>query len=185
MMEPEYRVWGNYDGRGIVIRSEEPVDFHPDLQTVNVVPVDSPAATPCATRTWRRRPSVSIPPSRKAELRDALASAGVQRVVDTGQGDRARSPACRTTASTRCIASCAGSTTRIDLDGGPPPGRLRARRHPDPLACSRPAQDNCDREATGLAISALKPAPARSIVRPPRTRFLKHLVAERLVARGS
>jgi hypothetical protein len=28
-MEPHYRVWGGYEGKGLVIRSEEPVDFHP------------------------------------------------------------------------------------------------------------------------------------------------------------
>jgi len=40
-MEPHYRVWGGYEGRGLVIRSEEPVDFHPDGRVVNVVPVAS------------------------------------------------------------------------------------------------------------------------------------------------
>ena len=31
-MEPHYRVWGGYEGRGLVIRSEEPVEFHPDSE---------------------------------------------------------------------------------------------------------------------------------------------------------
>lgn len=83
-MEPEYRVWGSYDGRGLVIRSPEPVDFHPDGKIVNVVPVDSlsdaVAHAGVATQT------VGVyPDTRKAELRDALACAGVQRVVSLGR----------------------------------------------------------------------------------------------------
>ena len=82
-MEPYYRVWGKYDGRGLVIRSEERVEFHPDGKIVNVVPVASLAEAigfaNVATQT------VGLyPPERKAELRDALASAGVQRVVTLG-----------------------------------------------------------------------------------------------------
>ncbi|MFF0044685.1 acyl-CoA reductase, partial [Streptomyces mirabilis] len=38
-LAPDYQVWGGYDGRGLVIRSPEPVDFHPDGKIVNVVPV--------------------------------------------------------------------------------------------------------------------------------------------------
>ena len=34
-------MWGRFDGRGIVIRSEQPVDFYPDRKVVNVVPVRS------------------------------------------------------------------------------------------------------------------------------------------------
>ncbi len=82
-MAPLYGVWGAYDGRGLVIRSEEPVDFHPDGKIVNVVPVadlaDAVRFTNVATQT------VGVyPPERKAALRDALASAGVQRVVSLG-----------------------------------------------------------------------------------------------------
>ena len=32
MMDDDYRVWGKTDGRGCVIRSDEPVEFHPDQQ---------------------------------------------------------------------------------------------------------------------------------------------------------
>ncbi|WP_328765816.1 acyl-CoA reductase [Streptomyces sp. NBC_00267] len=76
-------MWGGYDRRGLVIRSPEPVDFHPDGKTVNVVPVgalsEAVAHTGVATRT------VGVyPDARKAELRDALACAGVQRVVSLG-----------------------------------------------------------------------------------------------------
>jgi hypothetical protein len=82
-MEPIYGVWGKYDGRGIVIRSEEQVDFHPDGKIVNVVPVanlaDAVRFANVATQT------VGVyPPERKEELRDTLASAGVQRVVSLG-----------------------------------------------------------------------------------------------------
>jgi hypothetical protein len=78
-----YRVWGANDGRGIVIRSEEPVDFQPDHKVVNVVPVarleDALPYVTVATQT------VGVYPSeRKAGLRDALASAGVQRVAALG-----------------------------------------------------------------------------------------------------
>jgi hypothetical protein len=78
-----YSVWGGYDGRGIVIRSEEPVDFQPDHKVVNVVPVarleDALPYVTVATQT------VGIyPPDRKTALRDALVSAGVQRVTALG-----------------------------------------------------------------------------------------------------
>ena len=83
-MESLYRVWGDYDGKGLVIRSEDPVDFHPDGRIVNVVPVrsldDAFRYVTVATQT------VGVyPPSRKAELRNTLASRGVQRVVELGK----------------------------------------------------------------------------------------------------
>ncbi|WP_411150930.1 acyl-CoA reductase [Streptomyces sp. A30] len=82
-LAPEYRVWGGYEGRGLVIRSPEPVDFHPDGKIVDVVPVgglsEAVAHAGVATQT------VGVyPDARKAELRDALACAGVQRVVSLG-----------------------------------------------------------------------------------------------------
>jgi hypothetical protein len=82
-LAPDYRVWGGYDGTGLVIRSPEPVDFHPDGKIVNVVPVaalpDAVAHAGVATQT------VGVyPAARKAGLRDALACAGVQRVVSLG-----------------------------------------------------------------------------------------------------
>ena len=82
-LEPDYRVWGGYDGRGLVVRSPEPVDFHPANKTVNVVPVrsivDAAAFATVATQT------VGVYPAhRKAEVRDGLATAGVQRVVKLG-----------------------------------------------------------------------------------------------------
>ena len=81
--EDEYRVWGGYEGRGLVIRSATPVDFYPDGKIVNVVRVaklaDAVRHVSVATQT------VGVyPPERKAGLRDALCSAGAQRVVALG-----------------------------------------------------------------------------------------------------
>jgi hypothetical protein len=82
-LEPEYRVWGEFDGRGIVVRSSEPVDFNLSHKTVNVVPVpsivDATKHANVATQT------VGVfPIDRKREVRDLLATAGVQRVVRLG-----------------------------------------------------------------------------------------------------
>lgn len=82
-MSEYYKVWGDYQGAGVVIRSEEPVDFHPEGRVVNVVPVkDLQHAlryVNVATQT------VSIyPDQRKTQLRDLLASAGAQRVTCIG-----------------------------------------------------------------------------------------------------
>lgn len=83
MLEPDYRVFGGFDGRGIVVRSDEPVDFHPDGRVVNVVRVDrledGIGAANVATQT------VGIwPAERRRQLRDRLASQGVQRVAALG-----------------------------------------------------------------------------------------------------
>ncbi len=40
MMDDEYGVWGKTDGKGLVIRSDAPVDFHPINKIGNVVRVD-------------------------------------------------------------------------------------------------------------------------------------------------
>jgi hypothetical protein len=82
-MQPHYRVWGGYEGRGLVIRSEEPVEFHPDGRVVNVVPVPSLAAAVAQANVATQTVGV-WPPKRKADLRDELAAAGVQRVVVLG-----------------------------------------------------------------------------------------------------
>jgi hypothetical protein len=86
-LEPEYRVWGDFDGRGLVVRSPEPMDFHPTNKTLNVVPVenmvDAARFATVATQT------VGVYPSdRKAEIRDQLAGAGVQRIVRLGSAHR-------------------------------------------------------------------------------------------------
>ena len=87
MMDDECKVWGKADGRGLVILTSEPVDFHPSNKTANVVHVpsldDAIRYVNVATQT------IGVyPPARKAELRDRLASAGAQRVVRLGSARR-------------------------------------------------------------------------------------------------
>jgi hypothetical protein len=82
-LESDFRVWGSFDGSGLVVRSPEPVDFHPTHKTVNVIPVssvfDAVRYATVATQT------VGVyPTERKRELRDPLAGAGVQRVIRLG-----------------------------------------------------------------------------------------------------
>ena len=82
-LEPDYRVWGDFDGSGLVVRSPEPLDFHPSNKTVNVVPitsmVDAARFATVATQT------VGVYPThRKPEVRDQLAAAGAQRIVRLG-----------------------------------------------------------------------------------------------------
>ncbi len=84
MMDDEYGVFGRSDGRGVAIRSEEPVDFHPLQKTSNVVCVpdlmDAMKYVNVATQT------VGVYPfNRMPELRDHLASGGAQRVVRLGE----------------------------------------------------------------------------------------------------
>lgn len=82
-MDEYYGVWGDYSGAGVVIRSEDPVDFYPDGRIVNVVPVsdlrEAVKFVNVATQTVGVFPS-----ARKAELRNLLASAGAQRITDIG-----------------------------------------------------------------------------------------------------
>jgi hypothetical protein len=80
---PFCRVGGKYDGSGVVVRSEDPVDFHPDGRVVNVIPVgdlaDAARHVNVATQT------VGVyPDERKTLLRDQLAAMGTQRVVKLG-----------------------------------------------------------------------------------------------------
>jgi hypothetical protein len=82
-LEPEFRVFGREE-TGVVVLSEEPVGFHPEGKVVNVVALadvrDVIDHVTVATQT------IGIyPASLGAELRDALASAGMQRVVALGQ----------------------------------------------------------------------------------------------------
>jgi hypothetical protein len=84
MMDDEFGVWGKPDGRGIVIRSEEPVDFHPINKTANVVRVDrlddAVKWINVATQTVGFYPF-----DRMADYRDRLASGGAQRIVHLGE----------------------------------------------------------------------------------------------------
>jgi len=85
--EPMYKAWGDTNGGGLVLRSPEPVTFHPIGKVVNVIRVENikdaiSFASP-ATQTvgvW--------PPERKSEVRDHLCAAGVQRVVRLSEGDK-------------------------------------------------------------------------------------------------
>jgi hypothetical protein len=82
-LEPDYLVFGDYD-TGVVVLSDAPVDFHPEGKVVNVVVVpdleDALQYVTVATQT------IGIyPPARAEKLRDALASAGMQRLVALGQ----------------------------------------------------------------------------------------------------
>lgn len=84
MMDDEYGVFGKSDGRGVAIRSDEPVDFHPLQKTSNVVCVnslqDAMKYVNVATQTVGVYPFDRMP-----ELRDHLASGGAQRVVRLGE----------------------------------------------------------------------------------------------------
>lgn len=83
VFEDDYRVFGGYEGRGLVVRSDTPVDFYPDNKIVNVVRVadlrDAIKHVSVATQT------VGVyPAQRRIEIRDDLCSAGAQRVVALG-----------------------------------------------------------------------------------------------------
>jgi hypothetical protein len=82
-LEPDYRVWGEYDGSGLVVRSDEPVDFYPDGRTVNVVRLDDVRQVlpyiNAATQT------VGVYPRElRFALRDDLGANGVDRVTALG-----------------------------------------------------------------------------------------------------
>jgi hypothetical protein len=83
----DVKLWGRADGRGLVILSDEPVDFQPTNKTSNVVRVasleDAIRHVNVSTQTigvW--------PPERKAGLRDRLASAGGQRICRLGTANQ-------------------------------------------------------------------------------------------------
>jgi Acyl-CoA reductase (LuxC) len=83
LMDDEFGVWGIGDGSGLVVRSDEPVDFHPINKTANVVQVksleDALKYVNVATQT------VGVyPPARQVALRNGLASGGAQRIVRLG-----------------------------------------------------------------------------------------------------
>jgi Acyl-CoA reductase (LuxC) len=84
MMDDDYATWGRADGKGLVIRSEEPVDFHPISKIGNVVRVDwlddAVKYVNVATQTIGFYPS-----ERMADYRDQLGAAGAQRVCPLGE----------------------------------------------------------------------------------------------------
>jgi len=75
--------WGKFDGRGLVVLTEEAVEFHPSNKTVNVVHLNSLDEAVKFVNVATQTIGV-YPPERKAVLRDRLASAGAQRVVCLG-----------------------------------------------------------------------------------------------------
>jgi hypothetical protein len=83
-MSDFYRVFGDYSGKGLVVRSEEdPVEFNPEYRIANVVAInaieDALQYVNVATQT------VTVyPPAQRIALRDRLASAGAQRICDIG-----------------------------------------------------------------------------------------------------
>ncbi len=83
MLEPDYKVFGTFDGRGIVIRSTEPVDFHPDGRIVNVVQVDDLRDAVIHANVATQTVGV-FPDKARLELRDALAARGTQRITALG-----------------------------------------------------------------------------------------------------
>lgn len=87
LMDDEATVFGEFDGRGMVILTDEPVTFHPSGKTANVVHVraleDAIRHVNVATQT------VGIyPEETKVELRGRLANAGAQRVVRLGSASK-------------------------------------------------------------------------------------------------
>lgn len=79
----DLKAFGRFDGSGLVILSDRPVDFHPSNKTSNVVMVnsldDAVRYVNVATQT------IGIYPyERKAQLRDRLAAAGAQRLCRLG-----------------------------------------------------------------------------------------------------
>jgi Acyl-CoA reductase (LuxC) len=83
LMDEEFGVWGIGDGSGLVVRSDEPVDFHPINKTANVVPVRSLREALKYVNVATQTVGV-YPPARQAGLRDGLASGGAQRIVRLG-----------------------------------------------------------------------------------------------------
>jgi hypothetical protein len=83
LMDDDYGVWGRADGRGLVIRSDAPVDFHPINKIGNVVRVDSlddaVRYVNVATQTIG-----FFPDHRIADYRDRLGAGGAQRVCRLG-----------------------------------------------------------------------------------------------------
>ena len=84
LLDEDYRVWGRPDGTGLVIRSTEPVDFHPSHKIANVVRVARLAAALAHVSVATQTVGVA-PAERMAALRDGLAAAGAQRVCPLGE----------------------------------------------------------------------------------------------------
>ncbi|GLE51843.1 hypothetical protein ATCCBAA256_14160 [Mycobacterium montefiorense] len=79
----DLKVWGGFDGRGLVILSDRPVEFAPSHKTSNVVLVESLDDAVCHVNVATQTIGV-YPDKRKAQLRDRLASQGAQRLCRLG-----------------------------------------------------------------------------------------------------
>jgi hypothetical protein len=82
----EVKTWGSFDGSGLVILSDRPVNFHPSNKTSNVVIVDSLAEAVRYVNVATQTIGV-YPYERKVALRDRLAAAGAQRLCRLGTAD--------------------------------------------------------------------------------------------------
>jgi hypothetical protein len=79
----DLKTWGTFDGRGLVILSDAPVNFHPSNKTSNVVLVD--ALEDAVKYVNVATQTIGVYPfERKAQLRDRLAAAGAQRLCRLG-----------------------------------------------------------------------------------------------------
>jgi hypothetical protein len=83
-MDDDFGVWGVADGSGLVVRSDEPVDFHPINKTANVVRVNALADAVKYVNVATQTVGV-YPPQQQVDLRNGLASGGAQRIVRLGE----------------------------------------------------------------------------------------------------
>ena len=79
----DLKVWGSFDGRGLVILSNRPVEFQPTNKTSNVVMVDSLDDAVRYVNVATQTIGV-YPYERKEQLRDRLAGQGAQRLCRIG-----------------------------------------------------------------------------------------------------
>jgi Acyl-CoA reductase (LuxC) len=79
----DLKAFGGFDGRGLVVLSDAPVNFHPSNKTSNVVMVDSLDDAVRYVNVATQTIGV-YPYERKAQLRDRLAAAGAQRLCRLG-----------------------------------------------------------------------------------------------------
>ena len=116
MLDDEFRVWGRTDGKGLVIRSDEPVDFHPINKTANVARVDS---LDDAMRyvNVATRPSGSTPSKGCPTIVIAWPAVVSSAWSGSARPDPARS-AIRTMRCIRCTGSCTGWRTRTACGPG-------------------------------------------------------------------
>lgn len=86
-MDDGFKVWGRFDGRGLVILSDKPVDFHPSGKTANVVMVPSLEEALRYVNVATQTIGV-YPAERKVGLRDRIASSGGQRLCRLGSANK-------------------------------------------------------------------------------------------------